>query len=349
MRIPPASILATWPIPNYDRPVTRGPGGKIVGVALTTFTTLVLAIRVYTRLRIVRSFGLDDILIITAFIPSLAFTVCGIYAEVSLGWDRHLWDVPYSLLQSSAQLSLLTFCLFDLSSNLVKLSSLAMLYRLVGVSKSRMSPISEYWTLSSKPQNCINEATHLLAAGLINTVTDFIVVTLPIKTVARLHLRRKQYIMLIGLFCAGFCACAAGCVRTYYTWGFTVDYDRTWNGWAVWVSSAIELYLGIICASVPSCKQFFTTYLPGVIDSTRRSGRSADSQVHNRKFTTISVTVDTRVETSYQNRSDMNPLLSPPVTAPGEHELSGLNKPVVELPEPSRPRRPDRVLRCCHS
>jgi hypothetical protein len=89
------------------------------------------------------------------------------------------------------------------------------------------SPVWEYWTLSSLPQNCINEAAHLLAAGLINTVTDFTVVILPIKTVARLKLPRRQYIILIGLFGAGFCACIAGCVRTYYTWIYTVDYDTT--------------------------------------------------------------------------------------------------------------------------
>lgn len=89
------------------------------------------------------------------------------------------------------------------------------------------SPISDYWTLSVKPQNCINEAVHLLAAGTINTVTDFVVVSHPIKVVFGIFLPRNQYIILIALFCVGFCACIAGCVRTYYTWVFTTDYDRT--------------------------------------------------------------------------------------------------------------------------
>jgi hypothetical protein len=68
MRIPPPSVLATWPVPNYDNPVTKGVGGKVVGVTLTALTTVILAIRVYTRLHIVRSFGMDDILIIVAFV-----------------------------------------------------------------------------------------------------------------------------------------------------------------------------------------------------------------------------------------------------------------------------------------
>ncbi|KAH8204943.1 hypothetical protein TruAng_000826 [Truncatella angustata] len=336
--------------------------------------TLILAIRVYTRLRIVRNFGLDDILIIVAFAPSFGFTVCGIYAEFNLGWERHLWDVPYGVLESSSRLSLVTLCLFDLSSNLVKLSTLAMLYRLVRVTKSRMktitllimafvvvsgllfifitifqcNPIWEYWTLSAKPQNCINEANHLLAAGTINTVTDFAVVLLPIKTVAVLHLPRKQYIILIGLFCAGFCACIAGCVRTYYTWIFTVDYDKSWHGWTVWVSSAIELYLGIVCASVPSCKQFFTTYLPGVIDSTRRSGGnsgggSSSSSNPNRKSSRISSTVNTLVEASryycLQNRSNTHTNLlmdQQGPTSPGGYELSDFGARAKDIAEPQR-------------
>lgn len=170
-------------------------------------------------------------------------------------------------------MSLVIFCLFDLSTSLVKLSTLAMLWRLVRATKSPMrivtlvaaggvvgsgllfifitvfqcrwvlpfpsmlnvgrmpdipySPMWQYWTLSAEPQACIDESVHLLVAGLINTITDFAVVILPIKTVAGLCLPRKQYFVLIVLFCAGFCACIAGCVRTYYTYVFTESYDRT--------------------------------------------------------------------------------------------------------------------------
>jgi hypothetical protein len=127
MRIPPASVIASWPIPNYEDPVTRGPSGSIICALFTVLVVLLLLIRAYTRLRIVRSFGLDDILIMIAFVrfnpslfflkvkkpcqanivaqaPSFAFTVCGIYAGVNLGWERHLWDVPLSVLVPSSQL-----------------------------------------------------------------------------------------------------------------------------------------------------------------------------------------------------------------------------------------------------
>jgi hypothetical protein len=68
MRLPPASVLASWPTPNYDDPITRGDAGKIVGITLTVLVALILVVRIYTRLRVVRSFGLDDILILIAFV-----------------------------------------------------------------------------------------------------------------------------------------------------------------------------------------------------------------------------------------------------------------------------------------
>ncbi|KAF7531421.1 hypothetical protein G7054_g8900 [Neopestalotiopsis clavispora] len=214
MRLPPASVLASWPTPNYDDPITRGDAGKIVGITLTVLVALIL------------------------IIPSVALTVCSIYAEFELGWDVHVWDLPFTKYSSSSQ----------------------------------MSPVSAYWTLSANPQRCINEAAHLLVAGIINTITDFVIVILPIKMTASLQLPRRQHIILYALFCTGFCACAAGCVRTYYTWILTTNYDKTWYGWTVWISSAIELYLGIACASIPACRHFFTHRHGAHTGSTHRSG-----------------------------------------------------------------------------
>lgn len=68
------------------------------------------------------------------------------------------------------------------------------------------------------------------------------------QTVLQLKLPRKQRIVVIGLFGAGFLACAAGLVRIAFTWLMTTatNHDKTWNAWAVWIASGIELYVGIV-------------------------------------------------------------------------------------------------------
>lgn len=151
---------------------------------------------------------------------------------------------------------------------------LALIYRVVSVDRSRYryvvlavacvvaldgfifflvatfqcSPISAYWTLSSTPQKCINEAAHLLAAGCINTSTDFIIVLIPIPYVTRLKLPRKQQIIIGSLFAGGIFVTAAGAVRTFVMFKLYEDFskDMTWNSIPIIITSALELYIGIV-------------------------------------------------------------------------------------------------------
>lgn len=120
------------------------------------------------------------------------------------------------------------------------------------------SPVSAYWTLSFTKQKCINEEAHVLAAGIINTVTDFIIVLLPIKTVKNLNLPKKQRIAVYLLFTGGLLASIAGAVRTYFTWRLTSspDHDITWNSYYVMLLSSIELFVGIVCCSVLAIPSF---------------------------------------------------------------------------------------------
>lgn len=68
MRLPPPDVLATWPTPNYVDPHTRGNGALIVNVVCLSFAFVVTLLRLYTRLKITYSPGLDDILIVIALV-----------------------------------------------------------------------------------------------------------------------------------------------------------------------------------------------------------------------------------------------------------------------------------------
>jgi hypothetical protein len=154
---------------------------------------------------------------------------------------------------------------------------LALIYRIVAAGASRMrffvmlfasviglnsiifvfitmlqcTPVSAYWTLSFTPQKCINEEAHILAAGVINTATDFIIVLLPIRTVKNLALPRKQRVIVYLLFTGGLLASIAGAVRIYFTWQLTSspDHDLTWNSYLVMLVSSLELFVGIVSLS----------------------------------------------------------------------------------------------------
>jgi hypothetical protein len=111
------------------------------------------------------------------------------------------------------------------------------------------SPVSAYWTLSATPQKCINEKAHLLAGGVINTFTDFLVFFLPLPTVLALQMPRRQHVILSILFDAGGIVCIAGIVRIIYAYKTTSTFDRTYG---LWIASCLELYIGI-ASSYKSC------------------------------------------------------------------------------------------------
>lgn len=75
MQIPPASVLNSWPPPNHVNPETRGPVAIITVSILLFFVTAILGVRVYTRVRISKGFGLDDVLILVAYVRNTSAPV----------------------------------------------------------------------------------------------------------------------------------------------------------------------------------------------------------------------------------------------------------------------------------
>lgn len=68
MRFNHPELLATWPKPNYVDPVTRGSLIYIVNGIFFGLASLAIVIRLYARIFVRRWVGLDDYLIIIAWV-----------------------------------------------------------------------------------------------------------------------------------------------------------------------------------------------------------------------------------------------------------------------------------------
>ncbi|KAK2877177.1 hypothetical protein FQN49_001371 [Arthroderma sp. PD_2] len=313
MQLPPISVILSWPKPNYVNPTdVRGPLIIILTAIFAPLTLIVVLIRVFTRLHISKSFGADDIFIVAAAIPAIACGIITVKGSIEFGWSRHVYDVPFEHLILGLKLTMAVECLFAIGCSLTKLSLLCFTRKITAGTHSVVlswlvittmvivalemiifcivviftcRPISAYWTLSTKPQNCINETAHLLAGGILNTVTDLCVVILPIPTVMALKLPSRQRIVLGLLFGAGFAVCIAGSVRAYYVYKLNTSYDKTWAAYPVWISGTIEMYLGVIAASLASLKPFFTRYVPTILGTlvSQRDAVSAFSNPNTRR------------------------------------------------------------------
>ncbi|KAK8012265.1 integral membrane protein [Apiospora marii] len=104
MKFPPPEVIATWPLPDYEHPRGHGPAGEITVYVLTAIVTVMVAIRMYTRVRIARGFGMDDGFILAAYIFATGFTGISILAEQTVGWGAHIYDVKTSKFKSGLQI-----------------------------------------------------------------------------------------------------------------------------------------------------------------------------------------------------------------------------------------------------
>ena len=71
MRHPPLDVILSWPEPNYVNPETRGNALLIVNIIFLVLCFITAAARLWARLRILHSAGVDDLLITIAMVRLL--------------------------------------------------------------------------------------------------------------------------------------------------------------------------------------------------------------------------------------------------------------------------------------
>lgn len=75
MQLPPVAVIESWPPSNYENPDTTGDANIVISAVFVPLVYAIIAVRCYTRLRISRSFGWDDWLILAAVVYYL-FSLC---------------------------------------------------------------------------------------------------------------------------------------------------------------------------------------------------------------------------------------------------------------------------------
>lgn len=107
-------------------------GPKILSVlwVLTALTTVMVVARIYIRLRMLKSFGVDDYLIVASMVMGLAY--CGVTtAAVFVGFGKHAAALSLPNLELAIMLNTISFLFGILSFTIPKLAVTAMLNRIL--------------------------------------------------------------------------------------------------------------------------------------------------------------------------------------------------------------------------
>jgi len=133
---------------------------------------------------------------------------------------------------------------------------------------TQCTPTSSYWNIMRTHLDCVPEGPPLMVQAVITVLADFTVWILPLPTFLRAQLPMSQRIALFVLFSFGLFVVFGACMRTYWIW-YVVEatYDVTWEGFHLWIWTAVEVHLGIICGCVPTLKALIRPH-----NGTSRSG-----------------------------------------------------------------------------
>lgn len=149
MKLPPTDILVNWPIPNYEDPETQGLPLIVVDVIFMALISLAVPLRLYGRYTNKGRLGWDDFNMAIAYVR-LAFILIDVYqkliirqllalalgivvilANVRYQWDRHLWDVEFTMFQDASIVALLTKVFFTLAGSFARASLICFYFRLI--------------------------------------------------------------------------------------------------------------------------------------------------------------------------------------------------------------------------
>ncbi|KAF2215551.1 hypothetical protein CERZMDRAFT_34355 [Cercospora zeae-maydis SCOH1-5] len=255
-----------------------------------TLALIACGTRFGVRVFMVKSFGADDYVMLSALILAVATFVCfvgevhdaqavGRHAECLTAHQRELfgeWMYVHSLVVMWGVI-------------LVKISIALFLMRLVPPGKNWKAvlwatvvfliafmlactgtlvfqcwPIRAAWDSAARQTaSCFSNDT-FSAIGLtnsaINVATDFLLAALPIPVIIKLQVNKRSKFSLIAILSIGYFACAAGIVKAVKQSQWFGEADPFWHdSFNVW--NMIELSIGITAASLPALRPLFATIL----------------------------------------------------------------------------------------
>ncbi|KAF8244077.1 hypothetical protein K440DRAFT_663704 [Wilcoxina mikolae CBS 423.85] len=120
-----------------------------------------------------------------------------------------------------------------------------------------------------------------------NAVIDVIIFLVPIPMILKVQLRKKEKIIVVGLFLVGGIAVIAAIIRAALTVTHGNNPDTTWAGADLLLAATIEVLLSIICCSVPALKKLATQVFGMKGTTTQYESRTANSMPLTRRKTSV--------------------------------------------------------------
>ncbi|KAL3466059.1 hypothetical protein BJX64DRAFT_296442 [Aspergillus heterothallicus] len=255
-----------------------------VTLTLAILCTLVCSLRLYMRRFVVKSFGLDDYLVIVALVFVNGFSALA-YTITYYGLGVHQQDViergdlvdwlkiyyaalcSYLIVAAAVKLSLVTFIMRIFPQRYVQRVGYGIILFVAAFTISgelilafQCKPVRAFWDKTIITAKCFS--TDILFAitmyqGVLMFVCDVVIIVLPMPAIWKLQMALKKRLLVLFMFSFGFIACVAALVR-FSTLVYTKDTtDMTYSAALSLIWMEVEFNFGLLAGSLSSIRQLF--------------------------------------------------------------------------------------------
>ncbi|KAJ5133750.1 hypothetical protein N7526_005115 [Penicillium atrosanguineum] len=259
-------------------------GPKILAVlwTLTGLTALIVAARMFIRLRLLKNFGIDDYLIVISMVMSFAY--CGVTtAGVNVGFGKHAAALTQENFELAILLNTVSFLFGIVSFTIPKLAVTAMLTRilnpglpqkiwlwlLVGTAAAvSCICIIILFTMCDPPEalwhvHLVTEdgatcksvwmlVDYAIFTGALSAFVDLYLAFYPITTLLKLHMSLRKRLALCAALGLGSIACAMAIIKCTQLKGLADKSDYTYGTADLVMWTNIEANVVVIASCIPT-------------------------------------------------------------------------------------------------
>ncbi|KAJ5776399.1 uncharacterized protein N7511_001410 [Penicillium nucicola] len=274
----------------------RGHGALAVSTVFTVLATFITAIRILTRIFLVKKMGADDYVILISLVFSWVFFGLMV-GEVYHGMGEHFNKIPRDIYITQMICFWASVPIYQTSLISTKMSILLQYKRVFSTPRMRLAcliligflgaygtwtiisawancvPLARFWD-DTVPGFCFDKKPLWFSNSAIHILTDILILIYPMPVLKSLQLPRKQKLAVMGIFALGIFVLITSLLRLKSLIVISDSTDPTYDntGAASW--SAVECNVAIICASLPGTRAFLTRFLPHIFSTGSNGYRS---------------------------------------------------------------------------
>ncbi|KAI1778203.1 hypothetical protein F4818DRAFT_438372 [Hypoxylon cercidicola] len=270
--------------PEYHGYSEVGLCGGLIGIS-----TIICGLRVFVRLFVTKSLGLDDVLAAISYLGLTSLSIMDIIS-VELGSGTHIAFIPEDILNKFFELVGIQSIIYFWAMALVRFAILVFIPR-IGQDKniSRISwivaviivaqtvvatvyrltecvPFGDNFKSPTTPGlHCVGLVRHndmMMGHGMVGVVVDLILLLLPIWMICTKMMWSKKTLQIVMVLSVGVFAVATAIRRVALLATINISVDITWKTPYLSIWTNLEAHVGLWCCCFPALQPILRTIVP---------------------------------------------------------------------------------------